>query len=553
MRSLLCVSIVLVVASGAWAQVLETDHEKAVALVHQARKLSADKQYEAAEQLLKQAIALDPKYADAHANLGYIYEKLGRREQALAEYGQVLSIEPQYQYALRRFKVMFLEGPFPRWIKFSQVKFSPLSLVTDSCRVRVTDKEVAKHFAYTTCLLFPEEMGRHGRALSVEIPAAGGAAVAGKCIANRVCYGFILRPDGDTADLRIALYYPSATISRSGTDYTKLVPNLMHMALRIACYNELYLGRPVPRPGSDLLRIYMAELGPTGAEMWDDNIYLYDVDTRRTPVEWTRQVAHELGHYLLPPVGRFTEPEALANGVLGERLAMQWLASEAELVTGHRWPDAPARNAVSHLWGEDRLQIADYIARDCLGDISFWLQQGPDSLLLGGVGPDAFRYYIGFCLWVQAAHGPGMLRAMLDATSGVQPGDVVYAYKQQVAAALESGELRISAAGCNLPASKLRDEPLAGAMGWRAVKLAGGDTLVFTVYLPAGTWLLTVECPQTPGDISVAFDESAPVALEDGYVVHAEAGWHLVRLTRPAGADSALIQALRITPAPSTP
>jgi len=550
MRSLLCVGLLALAAGAVWSQAADVDHAEAVKLVKEARSLSADKDYTGAEGLLKQAIALDPDYPDAYANLGYVYEMLSRREEALDQYGHCLSLAPERQYtrryATRAFQMMFFEGRFPRWIRLPYIKFSPLSLVTDTSNVEQGGERLTTRFAYTTSLLFPEEMTRDEPAVIVKIPAAGGTGLAGQCIANRVCYGFILRPDSDVADLRIALYYPSVTVSRSGTDYSALAPRLMHMLLRTACYTEAYLGRPVPKAGDELLKVYMAELGPTGAEMWQDSIYLYDVDTQRAPEEWTRQVAHELGHYLLPPVGRFTAPEALANGVLGERLGMQWLASEAELVSGHRWPDEQAQAVLGQLWGADSLDLASYISESCLGDVAFWLQKGPDSLLLGGVGPDSFRYYVGFCLWVQVAHGQQLLRAVLDMAEGNQPGDFVYAYKEEIARLLADGELYISAAGCNLPASKLSQPPLDGATGWRAIKLAGGDTLVFTIYLPEGEWALSVDSAQAIDDLQVAVNEATPVALSDVHVVQTESGWHLVRLSRPGAGSGVLIRGLKV-------
>lgn len=56
-----------------------------------------------------------------------------------------------------------------------------------------------------------------------------------------------------------------------------------------------------------------------GGRQVKDNIFIYTIDAPRTPIEWTREVAHEYGHYALPGVSGFTSPEEWANGVLGER------------------------------------------------------------------------------------------------------------------------------------------------------------------------------------------------------------------------------------------
>lgn len=54
-------------------------------------------------------------------------------------------------------------------------------------------------------------------------------------------------------------------------------------------------------------------------------IYLYDLRSFDSPVEMAREVAHEYGHAVLPPVGGFNQPEYWANGYLGEKLFLKWM------------------------------------------------------------------------------------------------------------------------------------------------------------------------------------------------------------------------------------
>lgn len=54
-------------------------------------------------------------------------------------------------------------------------------------------------------------------------------------------------------------------------------------------------------------------------------IFLYDLASFTDPAESAREVAHEYGHAVLPPVGGYTAPEDWANGILGERLLMDSL------------------------------------------------------------------------------------------------------------------------------------------------------------------------------------------------------------------------------------
>jgi len=51
------------------------------------------------EQLYKKAIKLCPDYAKAHNNLGDVYEKQGRFEEAIAEYNKAIELAPEAPYA----------------------------------------------------------------------------------------------------------------------------------------------------------------------------------------------------------------------------------------------------------------------------------------------------------------------------------------------------------------------------------------------------------------------------------------------------------------------
>lgn len=57
-----------------------------------------------------------------------------------------------------------------------------------------------------------------------------------------------------------------------------------------------------------------------------NSIYFYDLKSFTDPVERAREVAHEYGHATLPPIGGFEAPESWANGYLGEKLFMKWMA-----------------------------------------------------------------------------------------------------------------------------------------------------------------------------------------------------------------------------------
>jgi len=532
------------------------DREEAVRLVKEARQLIAVDKYNEARHKLAQAAEADVRYPEIYANLGYLDELTATKEQALAHYGHTLQLQAEHKYARSRFRHLFFAGPFPRWISLGFMKYSPVSVAVDSCQVRSTDlagpaRRYQRRFAYTTSLLFPEEMGRGDPAPAIKIPAAGEASGL-TAVVNRASYGWVMSPDSDALHLRFVVQYPSATISSAGKDYAQLAQLLTHSLLRFSLYSEIYLGR---RPSGDkegLVHVYFCEAGPTGAEQYENNIYLYDVARDRSPLEWAREVAHELGHYLLPPVGRFDEPEPLGNGELGERLFLQWLAAETEEVTGERWPSEAAQSALTSLWGGQQMDLGSYIEGQCRPVLDFWLQQGPDSSLIAGANQPSLDYFIGFCLWVQAAHGPGLLAEMLDAAAGNSIADFREAYQITVKRISDQKALLINAGALNLAASQLSQLPREGAMRREEVKLGPHGVVVLPVFLPPGGWHLSVVCQPEDAQVHLAIQIGEEAIEGTGKVTVAvgAAGWHQVRIPAPQAAEEVLLHGLTVVGLP---
>ena len=92
-------------------------------------------------------------------------------------------------------------------------------------------------------------------------------------------------------------------------------------------------------PDSPTIQVWLSPRKGVGlspdiaGEQFKNQIYLYDVATERRAIEWLREVAHEYGHYAIPGISGFTEPEEWANGVLGERLYLKWFAEELKAGT----------------------------------------------------------------------------------------------------------------------------------------------------------------------------------------------------------------------------
>ncbi len=540
--------VVYLAGSPVWA-----DRARAIRLVEQARAFMRDDKYEQAREKLAEAIKADARYPEIYANLGYIDELTATKEQALEHYGHTLTLKPEHAYARSRFRRLFFTDRFPRRIELRYLKYSPVSLVVDSCQVTLADASGSAHpytrrFAYTTSLLFPEEMDRGAPALQIEIPAAGeGSGVTS--VVNRAAYGLVMTPDSDILHLRFVVQYPSVTISSAQKDYAQLAQLLTHMLLRFSLYSEIYLGRVPPGDEEGLVRVYLCEAGPTGAEQYEDNIYLYDVDEDRTPLEWAREVAHELGHYLLPRVGRLEEPEPWGNGELGERLFLQWLAAEAGEVTGERWPSEAAQAALTSLCNGQPMDLESYIQNRCRPLLDFWLQQGPESPLIAGANQPSLDYFIGFCLWVQAAHGPALLAKMLDATTGSSIAEFREAYQATVRQILAERPLAVNAGALNLVNSQLSHPLQEGATGREAVKIERDDAAVLPVFVPAGAWQVRVDCQPEDAGLRVAAEvgEETIEGIGEISLAVGQAGWHRIRITAPQTAQVILLKGITVT------
>ncbi len=533
------------------------DRTEAVELVEQAQELLDQGQHEQARKQLAVALKADPTYPEVHAQLGFLHEASGEIERAVDCYGQVLQLAPNHSHARARMRYVFYQARFPRWVKLDYLKYSPISVVVDKCQVRLPGADALRSrrrldFAYTTSLLFPEEMGRSDPAPRIPIPAGQyGRAYA---TVNRVCYGLVGRPNSQVTDLRFVVQYPSQTISHADNDYSQLATTITHLLLRFSGYAAMYLNRPPTGDDEGLVHVYLCEPGPAGAEQYENNIYFYDIDQPRTAAEWAREVAHELGHSLLPAVGRFDEPEEMGGGLLGERLFTQWLAAEAELVTGARWPSQTVADAVGAVLNGDGQKVADYIQEQCRPALDLWLREGPESALVQAKSAEAMDYFTGFCLWVLAAQGPQVLAEILDNTPGENPAptDFLATYREIVTRNLEVQAWRVNAGALNPAQSRLAQLTQEGAVRREEITLGPGDTALLPVFLPAGAWVIAAEAVPSGESVNLEFrlGEQTLVSPSPLTIFTDEAGWHTVRLSVGGDTDQLHLQGIRIEQAP---
>lgn len=156
-----------------------------------------------------------------------------------------------------------------------------------------------------------------------------------------------------------------------------------------------------------------------------NTIYIYAVQTFTDPVEMAREVAHEYGHAILPPVGGFKEPEDWANGYLGERLYLKWFRDLlAAKVLGPQ-----------DVMGAEVEELDAWLSRKVDPLVNAAAMRGPDLGILSKPGPKAMDAYIGLVMYAEsllptpvfarslkvitAAAAEAYPKAMVEATSEV--------------------------------------------------------------------------------------------------------------------------------------
>ena len=139
--------------------------------------------------------------------------------------------------------------------------------------------------------------------------------------------------------------------------------------------------------------VWLCRGGQTGGEQWKTNLYLYDIDSPRSSIEWIREITHEYSHLALPAIGGYDAPEYWANGYLGERLIVRWLI---------RQPDGPAR--VETVWGD--FSGAPNFARLLLTPAqTLYKKIGPNTTWLARKDEMGMRYLIGQALTFDDKYG----------------------------------------------------------------------------------------------------------------------------------------------------
>lgn len=152
------------------------------------------------------------------------------------------------------------------------------------------------------------------------------------------------------------------------------------------------------------VEVWLSRSGEAGGEQFSNNIYLYDVLSERSDIEWAREFAHEYGHYLLPGASGYTSPENWSNGVLGERMFLKWLLED--VVSGRiKEEDLPSLR---------QSELEDYSQKQVVPLIERIQASGPNSTLLVGTERKAMDEFTALLLFADTVYGSPSLMNLLE-------------------------------------------------------------------------------------------------------------------------------------------
>ena len=165
-----------------------------------------------------------------------------------------------------------------------------------------------------------------------------------------------------------------------------------------------HFGSAPTRLRSTTIDVWLTRSGDPGGEQNRSNIYIYDLGTDRTPIEWVRELSHEYGHFLLPGASGYSEPENWSNGILGERLFILWAnqAIKTQRILDSDLPFVTLK------------EIEEYCTLQPLALISQFQSAGPDRTKLRGADKSAMNAFTALSLYLDQVYGSQILTEILD-------------------------------------------------------------------------------------------------------------------------------------------
>lgn len=475
-----CVGFALMGAAGRAAS---QPASSASALTAQARAALDQRLLNEAVDLARQALEADRTLAAAWKVMGDARARRGHRsrqdkERAIEAYAQyqLLSHDASVQGAIER---LYLEGDLPRWLAKDTLPVLPVHPKADTVTVRRSikpgDADLRIPVCVTTEMMYPP-------GTTLEHPRYGAGF-------NRVVCGYITDandPEGRLYE-RARVYFTSLLTSKSKVDLQPIAVNTLLLVLRLMCYQAAYLapdGLSAPDNQAPL-ELWLVEDREPGGEQRRGEMAVFGAGAARSPLEWIRLVCHEFGHYALPPIGVYTEPEPWANGLLGEYLFPVWL-----------WRNQGGGTVA---WGDDAVDLTPFLNSRCGTLLQAFFAQMPDGNALYKRDATGVNHLIGLGLYTDLVLGPdGLGRALAEIGEPIDTEGLM----QRIQRAMESRGTSIELPGrlYSQPESPLPAGAEYASLLQGPVQIPGGKSVIYWVYLGRGPCSLALASDPMPRD-----------------------------------------------------
>lgn len=234
------------------------------------------------------------------------------------------------------------------------------------------------------------------------------------------CYGYFRPEHQNHPELRFRVYAQQVDDLPAAQQVCRLLLRLQELA-----WQRLRL--QVNLQGERVLDVWLCRQGNAGGEQWRNNLYIYSIQEIDEPVQWLREVAHELSHALFPGVTGYTSPEPWANGYLGERLLLSWLLPlvEERVLT----PD--------DLCGASATDVRRFVQQRCLPLRQKWASGGFPEKEFSRTDVTGMGALVGLVLYIDSVYGSPLLRSTFARLQAPQSRAVWTAFTEAVREARE--------------------------------------------------------------------------------------------------------------------
>ncbi len=223
-----------------------------------------------------------------------------------------------------------------------------------------------------------------------------------------VCYGYLA---GIAASDSEPVYSRRFIVHVPDTEQLEIAKRAVSHLLLLLWENHshLHFDHPV---SENTVELWITSGPGTGrsadaaGEQFKNQIYIYDINSARSPEEWAREISHEYGHFALPGVSGFSAPENWANGMLGERLSLKWILEDIIL----------GRLSKNDLRILDENDLRDYVHRQVSPLIVQISAKGADEKSFLSKDSRGMDIYTGFALYFDSIYGSAALRRAMDST-----------------------------------------------------------------------------------------------------------------------------------------